>query len=80
MRAWFRAKYIECSEHERAMAQYARLVSELRVNLELLQIQTYELQYILSQRKRTGFGPRAQPSQICKEENVVHVDFRNYGN
>jgi hypothetical protein len=40
MREWFRAKYIERSEHQRVVAQYARLVRELRENLELLQTRT----------------------------------------
>ncbi len=79
MRGWFRAKYIERSEHQRVVVQYARLVRELRENLELLQTRTYELQYILSQRKMHKLHPVAEEHPVSQEENVVRVDFQKSG-
>jgi hypothetical protein len=79
MRGWFRAKYIERSEHQRVVAQYARLVGELRENLELLQTRTYELQYILSQRKMHKLDPVAEQPPVSQEVNVVRVDFQKRG-
>lgn len=79
MRGWFRAKYIERSEHQRVVAQYATLVRELRENLELLETRTYELQYILSQRNRHKRDPVVKQPSVSKEENVVRVDFHKSG-
>jgi hypothetical protein len=78
MRGWFRAKYIERSEHQRVVAQYVRLVKELRENLELLHPYIRTSIHSFS-ANRHRLNPAVEQPPVSQEENVVRVDFRQSG-